>query len=86
MTKDLSAQRSRCHLSPSNLPEPPGAEELLVALLPLSEALRATGGGSSGARIGGLGTSGRYTGDLNPAVGLPAAGLANRHPALIEGR
>jgi hypothetical protein len=44
MTKDPSARRSRCRLSPSDLLEPPGAEELLAAPLPLSEGLRAAGG------------------------------------------
>jgi hypothetical protein len=83
--KDPSARCSRCRLSPSDLPEPPGAEELLAAPLPLSEGLRAAGG-SSGAGIGGPETSGRYTRDLNPTVGVPAASLANRYPPLVEGR
>ena len=43
-------------------------------------------GGNSGAGIDGSGTSGRYTGDLNPAVGVPTAGLANRYAPLVEGR
>jgi hypothetical protein len=85
MTKDPSARRSRCRLSPSDLLEPPGAEELLATPLPLSKGLRVVGG-SSGAGIGGTGTSGRYTGDLNPTVGVPAAGLANRYAALVKGR
>ena len=84
-TKDPSARRNRCRLSPSDLPVAPGEEELPAAPLPLSEELGATGG-SSGARIGGLGTSGRYTENMDPPVGVPVAGLADRHAALIEGR
>jgi hypothetical protein len=42
--------------------------------------------GNSGAGIGGSRTPSRYTRDLNPTVGVPAAGLANRHAALVEGR
>jgi hypothetical protein len=33
-----------------------------------------------------LGTSGRYTGDMDPPVGVPATSLADRHAALIKGR
>jgi hypothetical protein len=47
-----SAWRSRCRLSPSDLPEPPGVEELLVAPLPLSKGLRATGGALEPASAG----------------------------------
>jgi hypothetical protein len=43
-------------------------------------------GGSSGADISGPGTSDRYTGDMNPTVGVPAAGLANRYAALFKSR
>jgi hypothetical protein len=43
-------------------------------------------GGGAGSHAGRLGASGRRTGDLNPAVGVPAAGLTNRHAALIKGR
>jgi hypothetical protein len=32
-----------------------------------------------------MGTSSRYTRDLDPVVGVPAANLANRHAALVEG-
>jgi hypothetical protein len=35
--KDPSARRSRCRLSPSDLPVAPGEEELPAAPLPLSE-------------------------------------------------
>jgi hypothetical protein len=45
-----------------------------------------SGRGNSGASIDGPRTSGRYTGDLNPTVGVPAAGLANRYAALVKGR
>jgi hypothetical protein len=33
-----------------------------------------------------MGASSQRIGDLNPAVGVPAAGLENRHAALVEGR
>jgi hypothetical protein len=42
--------------------------------------------GSSGARTGGLGTPSWYTRDLDPAEGVPTAGLSNYHAALVEGR
>jgi hypothetical protein len=35
---------------------------------------------------GGLGTSSWCIGDPDPTVGVPAAGLANRHAAIVEGR
>jgi hypothetical protein len=41
--------------------------------------------GSSGVGIGEPRTFGRYTGDLNPAVGVPATGLANRYATLVKG-
>jgi hypothetical protein len=44
MTSDPSARRSRRRLSSSDPPVPPGAEELLVAPLPLSKGLGATVG------------------------------------------
>jgi hypothetical protein len=44
VTKDPSARCSRCRLSPSDLPVPPGEEEPPVAPLPLSEELGAVGG------------------------------------------
>jgi hypothetical protein len=40
----------------------------------------------AGGRIGGLGTSSRCIKDLDPAVGVPASSLADRHAALVEGR
>jgi hypothetical protein len=43
-------------------------------------------GGSTRTRAGRLGTSRRCIGDLDPAVGVLAAGLADRHAALVEGR
>jgi hypothetical protein len=84
VTNDPSARRSRCRLSSSNPPVPPGAEELLAAPLPLSKGLGPRG--NSRTRTGRLGTPGRNTGDLDPVVGVPAAGLADRHAALVEGR
>jgi hypothetical protein len=44
------------------------------------------GGIGDGSHTGGLGTSSRCIGDPNPAEGVPAAGLANRHAAIVEGR
>jgi hypothetical protein len=42
--------------------------------------------GGAGSHAGRLGASGRCIGVLDPTVGVPAAGLVNRHAALIEGR
>jgi hypothetical protein len=44
------------------------------------------GGVGAGSCTGGLGTSSRCIEDLDPAKGVPAAGLANRHAAVVEGR
>jgi hypothetical protein len=44
------------------------------------------GGISTGSHTDGLGTPSRCTRDPDPAEGVPAAGLANRHAAVIEGR
>jgi hypothetical protein len=41
---------------------------------------------NSGAHIGRLGTSDRYTGNMDPPVGVPAAGLTDHHTTLIDGR
>jgi hypothetical protein len=90
-TNDPLAWRSRRRLSSSDTPAPRGAEELLAAPLPLSKG-RGRGGsagnsnGGAGSHAGRLGASGRRVGDLDPAVGVSATGLANRHAALIEGR
>jgi hypothetical protein len=89
---DLSARRSQRRLSSSDTSAPPGAEELLAAPLPLSKGRggRGRGVGSSSGGAGGhagrLGASGRRIRDLDPAVGVPAAGLANRHAAFVESR
>jgi hypothetical protein len=50
--------------------------------------VRGTGGRrrSFGAHIGRLGTSGRCPGDMDPPVGVPTTGLADRHTTLIKGR
>jgi hypothetical protein len=50
--KDPLARRSRCRLSPSDLPESPGAEELPAAPFPLPEGLRAAGGALEPASAG----------------------------------
>jgi hypothetical protein len=44
------------------------------------------GGVGAGSRTDGLGTSSWCIGDPVPAEGVPAAGLANRHAAVVEGR
>jgi hypothetical protein len=44
------------------------------------------GGVGAGSRTGGCGTSSWCIGDSDPAVGVPAAGLANHHATLVEGR
>jgi hypothetical protein len=43
-------------------------------------------GSGAASHTGGLGTSSRRIGDPDPAVGVPAAGLANHHATLVEGR
>jgi hypothetical protein len=43
-------------------------------------------GGGAGSHADMLGVSSRRIRDLDPAVGVPAAGLANHHAALVEGR
>jgi hypothetical protein len=43
-------------------------------------------GGGAGSHAGSLGDSSWRVGDLDPAVGVPATGLANCHAALVEGR
>jgi hypothetical protein len=43
-------------------------------------------GGGAGSHAGRLGASSRRIGDPDPVVGVPAAGVANRHAALVEGR
>jgi hypothetical protein len=56
-------------------------------LQPLCSCPRGGGrGGGAGSHAGGLGASSRRIGDLDPAVGVPTAGLANRHAALVKGR
>jgi hypothetical protein len=59
-----------------------------TACSPFALVQGAGGHGGIGARsrTGGLGTSNWRIGDPDPAVGVPATGLANRHAALVEGR
>jgi hypothetical protein len=59
-----------------------------TACSPFALVQGAGGHGGSGAtsHIGGLGTSSRRIGDSDPVVGVLAAGLANHHAALVEGR
>jgi hypothetical protein len=90
-TNDLSAQRSWSRLSSSDTPAPPRVEELLVAPLPLSRGGGRSGGagsscGGAGSHAGRLRAFGWRVGDPDPAMGVPAAGLANRHAALVEGQ
>jgi hypothetical protein len=57
-------------------------------LQPLCPCPRGWGHGRIGAasHTGGLGTSSWCIGDSDPAVGVTAASLANRHAAIVEGR
>jgi hypothetical protein len=43
-------------------------------------------GGGAGGHAGSLGASSQRIGGLDPAMGVPAAGLVNRNAALVEGR
>jgi hypothetical protein len=94
---DPSARHSRCRLSSSDPLVPPGVEELPAAPLPLSKGRGAATGvlgataGVLGAKAGALGATpsvwgSRHIGDPDPAVGVPATGLANCQAALVEGR
>jgi hypothetical protein len=67
--------------------QPPGATRGRgVACSPFALVQGAGGrGGNSGTRTDGLGTPDRYTRDMDPAVGVSTAGLANHHAALVEG-
>jgi hypothetical protein len=88
-TNKLSAWHSRRRLSSFDTPAPLGAVELLAAPLPLSKGRGGGGGGGGGGARGHacrLGTSGWCVGDPDPAVGVPATGLTNRHAALVESR
>jgi hypothetical protein len=52
VTKDPSERRSRCRLSPSDLPVAPREEEPPATPLPLSEELGAAGGALEPASAG----------------------------------
>jgi hypothetical protein len=84
-TSDPLARRNLCRLSSSDPPKLPGAEALLATPLPLSKGLGAMAG-LAGSHTDGLGTPSWYIRDLDPAEGVTAAGLANRHAAVVEGR
>jgi hypothetical protein len=83
---DPSARRNLRRLSSSDPPELPRAEALLAAPLPLSKGLGAMAGLALGSHTDGLGTPSQCTRDPDPAEGVLAADLANRHAAVIEGR
>jgi hypothetical protein len=85
-TNNPSMRRSRCRLSSSDPPGATWAEALLAAPLPLFKGLGAATRPAQGGRTGRLGASSRRIGDPDPTVGVPAAGLTNRHAALVEGR
>jgi hypothetical protein len=51
-TNDPSTRRSRCRLSSSDPPVPPGAEELLAAPLPLSKGRGAVAGALGATPVG----------------------------------
>jgi hypothetical protein len=67
---------------------PPGATCGGTACSPfaLVQGAGGHGGISTGSHTDGLGTPSRCTRDPDPAEGVPAAGLANRHTIVIEGR
>jgi hypothetical protein len=59
-----------------------------TACSPFALVQGAGGHGGIGAtsHTGGLGTSNWCIGDLDPTVGIPASGLANRHAAVVKGQ
>jgi hypothetical protein len=69
-------------------PLPPASrrrvEELHAGSLPLPEKLGPTG--DPGGHISRLGASGWCTRNMDPPMGVPAAGLVNRHTTLIKGQ
>jgi hypothetical protein len=90
-TVGVAQSASPLFLRPPPPSVPPGVEELPVAPLPLSKGrgLRRGAGshdGGAGSHAGRLGASSRCIGDRDPAVGVLATGLANRHAALVKGR
>jgi hypothetical protein len=84
-TSDPLARRSLRRLSSSDPPELPGRRHCLQPLCPCPRGW-GHGGIGAGSHTGGLGTSSRCIGDPDPAEGVPAAGLANRHAAVVEGQ
>jgi hypothetical protein len=72
----------------ASLPSTPGATwGRGTACSPFALVQGAGGrGGGAGSHAGRLGASSRHIRDLDPMVGVPAASLANRHAALVEGR
>jgi hypothetical protein len=78
-----SARRSLCRLSSS---DPPGGGGTACSPFAFVQGVGGHGGSGAGSRTDGLGTSNWCIGDLDPAVGVPASGLANRHAAFVKGR
>jgi hypothetical protein len=87
-TSDSLARRSLCRISSSDPPPPRATWGGGTACSPfaLVQGARSHSGIGAGSHTGGLGTSNRCTGDPDPVEGVPAAGLANRHAAVVEGR
>jgi hypothetical protein len=90
-TNEPSARRSRRRLSSSDTLAPPGRRSCLQPLCPCPRGGGHGGGagspgGGAGSHAGRLGASGRRVRVQDPTVGVSAAGLANRHAALVEGR
>jgi hypothetical protein len=74
-------------LSPYSIRPPDGVRSGGGACRPLA-LVRGTGAHrrDSGGHISRLGASNWYTRDMDPLVGVPVAGLADRHTTLIKGR
>jgi hypothetical protein len=85
VTSDPSARRSLHRLSSSDPGSYLGRRRRLHPLCPCPRGW-GHGGVGAGRRTGGWGTSSRCIEDPDPAVGVLAAGLVNRHAALVKGR
>jgi hypothetical protein len=71
------------------LPRPPGATwggGTACSPFALVQGAGGHGGIGTGSHTDGLGTPSRCTRDLDPVEGVPAAGLKNRHAAVIKGQ
>jgi hypothetical protein len=85
-TSNPSAQCSLRRLSSSDPSELLGAEASLCSPFALVQGAKGHGEIGAASHTGGLGTSNWCIGDPDPAVGVPASGLANRYAAVVKGR